>query len=133
MIKIIKKGTRDIRECDNCGCLFSFDEIDTTFVNEMNVKKYIKCPQCGKNIILEAIRTIQPIESEEDCNNCKYGPFKYEVDPCVTCNGDMWEAIEIPDKANCSNCEHVNDIDYREKCNECGSENFFKYWKGEIK
>lgn len=130
MIKIIKRGTRDTRECDNCGCLFSFDEID---IVRMSVRKYVECPQCEKKVILEAIRTIQPIESEGDCNNCKYGPFKYETDPCVTCNGDMWEAIEIPDKANCSNCEHVNDIDYRENCNKCGSENFFKYWEGEIK
>lgn len=130
MIKIIKKGTRDIRECESCGCLFSFDEED--ILGGKGLKKYIKCPQCKMKIILKTIRATQLIESEEDCIDCKYGPFKYGVDPCVSCNGDMWEAKEIPDKANCSNCVHVNDTDYREKCNKCGSENFFKYWKGVI-
>lgn len=59
MIKIIKRGTRDIRECESCGCLFSFDEIDTSFVNEMNVRRYVKCPQCSNNVILEQV--------ENDC------------------------------------------------------------------
>lgn len=28
MIKIIRKGTRKVQECKECGCLFSYEEED---------------------------------------------------------------------------------------------------------
>lgn len=58
MIKIIKRGTRNIRECNNCGCIFSFDDVDTEFLNEMNVQKIVKCPQCNYKVVLTAERDI---------------------------------------------------------------------------
>lgn len=60
MIKIIKEGTRQTKECNNCGCIFSFDEEDTEERSYGGVlqgyKKIIKCPQCKSDIILEATR-----------------------------------------------------------------------------
>lgn len=62
MIKIIKRGTKEEKECEKCGCIFSFDEKEDTILEDtMHLgikihKEYIKCPQCGYEIILSAIR-----------------------------------------------------------------------------
>ena len=69
MIKIIKNGTRQVKECEDCGCVFSFDEEDTVFsCDESDLKKIyysshpkgykriIRCPQCETVITLEATR-----------------------------------------------------------------------------
>lgn len=85
MIKIIKEGTRDIRECESCGCLFSFDAEDISV--DQRIKRYIKCPQCENKIILEQIKTyvncsncehVNDIEYREKCNECgSENFFKY--------------------------------------------------------
>ena len=61
MIKIIRKGTRKIQECKECGCLFSYEEEDVKTKSIMLVyyEKYINCPQCKKNITLEEIKSPQ--------------------------------------------------------------------------
>nr|DAR67931.1 MAG TPA: zinc-ribbon family protein [Caudoviricetes sp.] len=65
MIKIIRKGTRKIQECKECGCLFSYEKEDvTTKSNCLGImpvyyEKYINCPQCKKNITLEEIKCPQ--------------------------------------------------------------------------
>ena len=49
MIKIIEPGTRTITKCTECGCKFSYE-------NEDIVKTLVACPQCGKEIVLKAMR-----------------------------------------------------------------------------
>ncbi len=59
MIKIIKKGTKQVKECEDCGCVFSFDEEDIEKINYSShpgYKRIIRCPQCETVIILEATR-----------------------------------------------------------------------------
>lgn len=55
MIKIIKRGTRKTCTCNNCGCVFSYEEEDVeityTSSNVFDVVA-IKCPQCDTEIIL---------------------------------------------------------------------------------
>lgn len=51
MIKIIKEGTRQTKECDECGCVFSFDKEDVEKNIDynslyLNNKSIIRCPQC---------------------------------------------------------------------------------------
>lgn len=59
MIKIIKKGTRQKIECEECGCYFSFDEEDIekapSALSLLSSKaKTIVCPQCENAIYLDA-------------------------------------------------------------------------------
>lgn len=65
MIKIIERGSRREQRCDNCGCLFSYEAIDT--VTEYTVSlsgmeihkkpyKFVRCPQCKKEVVLEAAK-----------------------------------------------------------------------------
>ncbi len=68
MIKIIKTGTRKKCTCEECGCLFSYDECEDVLQEEMfesiKVKSnYILCPQCGIKISLSHTRSMR--ESEE--------------------------------------------------------------------
>ena len=58
MIKIIRHGTRQIKECEHCGCLFSYDEVDTFIETKLDFKetRFIECPQCKEKIVLEAMR-----------------------------------------------------------------------------
>lgn len=56
MIKVIKERTRKQIECTTCGCLFTYDEEDTKISTISNNRKPIICPQCNKEIILEAVR-----------------------------------------------------------------------------
>ena len=58
MIKIIRHGTRQIKECEHCGCLFSYDEVDTMIETKLDFKetRFIECPQCKEKIVLEATR-----------------------------------------------------------------------------
>ncbi len=67
MIKIIRKGTRKVQECKECGCLFSYEEEDVKTktgsdclgIMPVYYEKYINCPQCKKNITLEEIKSPQ--------------------------------------------------------------------------
>lgn len=63
MIKIIEHGTRKEQRCERCGCLFSYEAIDVEKGNIAGVNafelyekpfKYVRCPQCNNEIILEA-------------------------------------------------------------------------------
>lgn len=49
MIKILRHGTKRTIECEDCGCLFSFEKEDITTeqagINEY--KHYIECPDCS--------------------------------------------------------------------------------------
>lgn len=62
MIKIIKPGTRKKIECEECGTVLSYEQEDVqtgailTGPGSTGSKKYIVCPQCHYQIILEAIR-----------------------------------------------------------------------------
>ncbi len=62
MIKIIKNGTRQVKECEDCGCVFSSEEEDIEKIDHgsqfypKGYKKIIRCPQCETVIILEATR-----------------------------------------------------------------------------
>ena len=63
MIKIIKEGTKKVHTCEICGCCFSYDLDDiiteakpvSPGVKGLLFKKYLKCPQCKTEIILEGI------------------------------------------------------------------------------
>ena len=54
MIKIIRHGTRQTKECEHCGCLFSYDEVDIIY--KVPSKHIIECPQCKEKIVLEATK-----------------------------------------------------------------------------
>ena len=64
MKKIIKEGTKRKITCEECGCLFSFEEEDTCHA-ELDVrfagmpaghKTFVTCPQCESEIVLEQTR-----------------------------------------------------------------------------
>ena len=42
MIKIIRHGTRQTKECERCGCLFSYDEVDICNVPSIDSKLDLK-------------------------------------------------------------------------------------------
>lgn len=63
MIKIIKPGTITELRCYKCGCLFSYEKEDIEIKKRIHQTlslstqyKYITCPQCKKEITLEATR-----------------------------------------------------------------------------
>lgn len=63
MIKIIKPGTKKTAECENCGCLFSYEPDDVCkerrCINDSPLKSYktyICCPQCDQKIVLSQTR-----------------------------------------------------------------------------
>lgn len=54
MIKIIKEGKIKKHECQDCGCLFSYEPEDTSqLIDSKGVASYISCPQCETVILLE--------------------------------------------------------------------------------
>lgn len=58
MIEIIKQGTKNRVECNNCGALLSYqtDDVRENYYGRtfLGYEKYIICPQCSNRIILEA-------------------------------------------------------------------------------
>ena len=59
MKKIIKPGTRKTLTCDNCGCLFSYEEEDIEHTGRVyagSYKQYVKCPQCEGECLLMVTR-----------------------------------------------------------------------------
>lgn len=69
MIKIIKEGTRKVAKCEYCGCEFSYEDEDIQHLevgryNEWELvrgikhgyKKYVVCPQCKKELVVEQTR-----------------------------------------------------------------------------
>ena len=62
MIEIIKEGTKNRVECNNCGALLSYTVSDIKeeekYVTQVvsHNQKYIMCPQCNEKIVLESKR-----------------------------------------------------------------------------
>ena len=62
MIEIIRPGTKKKIECDECGAILRYEQEDiqtgTVLVSPVSTgnKKYIVCPQCHYQIILEVIK-----------------------------------------------------------------------------
>ena len=57
MIKIVRKGTKQVEQCEVCGCVFSFEAEDLEHENRSNDGYYytadkITCPQCSTLLIL---------------------------------------------------------------------------------
>ena len=61
MIEIIKRGTKKNCTCDECGCVFRYEDedIETTYTSSdvfdvvaILPTSVIKCPQCDTEIIL---------------------------------------------------------------------------------
>ena len=64
MIKILEYGTKQVKTCDVCGCKFSFEKEDIreeddgipALPMDNRYKKFVQCPQCHQNIILQVTR-----------------------------------------------------------------------------
>lgn len=62
MIEIIKAGTKNQIECNNCGALLSYTKEDVKeseeFLSQRNsyIQRYIICPQCNERIVLNSQR-----------------------------------------------------------------------------
>lgn len=61
MIKIIQTGTRRKRSCEECGCLFSFEEEDVQAEASLKEgwqprEKFVECPQCHAKVVIMAVR-----------------------------------------------------------------------------
>ena len=54
MIQIITPGTRKQKQCEFCGCVFSYDSEDVDRNQPYGL--YINCPQCKKTICLSQTR-----------------------------------------------------------------------------
>lgn len=54
MVTIIKPGTKKIAKCDKCGCEFSYEDEDV--LTDKN-RKYINCPQCHVDYVIEATKS----------------------------------------------------------------------------
>lgn len=96
MRKIIKKGTRDIRECDSCGCLFSFDKED---VKTNLVTKHVKCPQCACPVNVDVFKEItcdfcNDFESKPDSNHLYKHPDGRFIIMADTGDSFQWGTIE---------------------------------------
>jgi len=52
MIEIIKCGTKKTHKCNECGCLFSYEEEDVN-VGVFNAVDTIQCPQCNVNFAIK--------------------------------------------------------------------------------
>lgn len=89
MVRIIEKGTRQIEQCEDCGCKFSFDNEDLMHYKGEGIyekgfkegfKHFIACPQCNSLIrtpshpfekVLEDIESIykrEKADKEEKTN-----------------------------------------------------------------
>ena len=57
MIEIIKEGTKNRMECDNCGALMGYTtediEKEEKYIGTRSsyTEKYITCPQCHNKIV----------------------------------------------------------------------------------
>jgi ribosomal protein S27E len=62
MIEIIKQGTKNRVECNNCGALLSYmledikEEEKYVTQRDSYAQKYLKCPQCNNKIVLQSAR-----------------------------------------------------------------------------
>jgi NAD-dependent SIR2 family protein deacetylase len=59
MIKVIKRGSIEIRTCTCCGCKFSYEKED---VEEKCIdgykayRRFVRCPQCDEEVIIAQTR-----------------------------------------------------------------------------
>lgn len=62
MIEIIKRGTKRTCTCNECGCLFRYEdedvEVETLEANTSGVigiiqREFVQCPQCDEKIVLK--------------------------------------------------------------------------------
>lgn len=61
MIEIIKRGTKNITTCKQCGCKFSYESEDIqqkfSFVDiYKQYKDYVICPQCNEEVVVSQTR-----------------------------------------------------------------------------
>lgn len=62
MIEVIKPGTKNRVECNNCGALLSYSvddiKLQEKYLSQRDSynEKYIMCPQCNARIVLESKR-----------------------------------------------------------------------------
>lgn len=71
MIEIIKRGTKHIAVCNECGCKFRYDDEDVksehdneyTYIYDMT-KAYINCPQCNAKVVIK--QTKQPTIGDQN-------------------------------------------------------------------
>lgn len=66
MIKIIKRGTRKTCTCNECGCIFSYEDedievesyhaLDITQMGCDSREEYVLCPQCDEKVILSWVK-----------------------------------------------------------------------------
>ena len=52
MIEVIKRGTKKICTCSECGCSFKYEEEDVN-VGVFNAVDTIQCPQCNVNLVVK--------------------------------------------------------------------------------
>ena len=66
MIKIIKRGTKAVTTCDECGCEFSYEEEDINHTRDEEIifgipsvytGRYVICPQCARGVMLASSAT----------------------------------------------------------------------------
>ena len=56
MIEIIKRGTKTITTCKQCGCKFSYESED---IQEQctdmykQYREYVQCPQCDEEVAVK--------------------------------------------------------------------------------
>lgn len=62
MIKIIERGTKQIKTCENCGCKFRFEteDVEERVTNLRDsiiiLDKIVFCPQCSEAVVLKRLR-----------------------------------------------------------------------------
>lgn len=59
MIEILKPGTKKKRTCNECGCIFTYEDEDMKCENSNYFRtdySYVICPQCNNKIRLEGVR-----------------------------------------------------------------------------
>lgn len=98
MKTIIKKGTKNTRECNACGCLFSFDEEDIC-CGLIFSPRYVKCPQCDRPVDLASL---MPLEKEHQTIkltgkflnfNEEFGDFRHVIPD--TCDIDFPDEVPV--------------------------------------
>lgn len=59
MIEIIKRGTKTITTCKQCGCKFSYESEDIQeecIDGYKQYREFVQCPQCDENVFIKQTR-----------------------------------------------------------------------------
>lgn len=59
-MRTIKVGTKQVRKCYGCGCLFEFENSDITL--EGGSIGFVNCPQCSKKISATLVDTSAAVQ-----------------------------------------------------------------------